>query len=529
MKTFFNIFFLVIINAFCFGQTIGINSTGATADNSAMLDIVASDKGLLIPRVSIADLSTAAPITAPVTSLLVYNTNTTSGVGYYFWDGTKWVKLSDNNTNSDEDWHEVGGILAPDNINDDIFTQGKVGVGVIMPQAQLDIVSANGVIGISVDKTSGNSGLAQLYLDENRNAQNAHGKHIQFANGASPNVEIGTLNSSSGLDYFFIDVDQTDVGSTAHTGASFVIRNNGNVGVGTDTPSRKFHISGAGIGVQKFKIEEASAGGESMTLGNGTAASTLAFSNTGDFWIGGVANVDNNMVATEADIFIQGSNGYIGLGTATPQAKVNIPNVGTITTGDWTQAALLIGDATTGLAMDFNEIYTKSPTGLIIGSESNAPLTLVSNSTASVVIAANGNVGIVNAVPAYQLQLSTNSAAKPTSASWTVASDRRLKKDIKKYDGGLNDIMKIEPVWYTYTGKAGMPKDTGVGIIAQDLQKIAPYMVGEWTYENEERTIKENYLGVDNGAMTYMLINAVKELKKENDLLKERLERLEKN
>ena len=60
-----------------------------------------------------------------------------------------------------------------------------------------------------------------------------------------------------------------------------------------------------------------------------------------------------------------------------------------------------------------------------------------------------------------------------------------------------------------------MPNETGVGVIAQDLQKIAPYMVSTWSYKKDEKdeTGKE-YLGVDNGAMTYMLINAIKEGKK---------------
>ena len=94
-------------------------------------------------------------------------------------------------------------------------------------------------------------------------------------------------------------------------------------------------------------------------------------------------------------------------------------------------------------------------------------------------------------------------------------------------------MLKINPVWFTYNGKAGMPDDTGVGVIAQELQKIAPFMVNEWEYkevgeELGEEVVGEKYLGVDNGAMTYMLINAVKEqqkmikeLKKEVELLKE--------
>lgn len=65
-----------------------------TPDKSSAVDIVSSKRGLLIPRISIPDLNAAAPVTAPATSLFVYNTNTTSGVGFYYWDGAKWVRFT---------------------------------------------------------------------------------------------------------------------------------------------------------------------------------------------------------------------------------------------------------------------------------------------------------------------------------------------------------------------------------------------------------------------------------------------------
>lgn len=88
---------LTITNTFA--QNIGINATGDAPDASAMLDIDAQSKGLLIPRVSLTGLNAATPISTPTTSLLVYNT-ATAGVGtnavtpgYYFWDGTAWVRF----------------------------------------------------------------------------------------------------------------------------------------------------------------------------------------------------------------------------------------------------------------------------------------------------------------------------------------------------------------------------------------------------------------------------------------------------
>jgi len=74
-------------------QNVGIGSNSFTPDASAGLEIRYSDKGVLIPNVNIADLSTAAPVTSPAVSLLVYNTNETTGEGFYYWNGVAWISI----------------------------------------------------------------------------------------------------------------------------------------------------------------------------------------------------------------------------------------------------------------------------------------------------------------------------------------------------------------------------------------------------------------------------------------------------
>ncbi len=78
---------------------VAINSTGNNPDTSAMLDIVSTNKGLLIPRVSLTTLTDASTIILPATSLLIYNYNSglSTGTGLYYNSGTPaapaWVKL----------------------------------------------------------------------------------------------------------------------------------------------------------------------------------------------------------------------------------------------------------------------------------------------------------------------------------------------------------------------------------------------------------------------------------------------------
>jgi hypothetical protein len=138
-------------------------------------------------------------------------------------------------------------------------------------------------------------------------------------------------------------------------------------------------------------------------------------------------------------------------------------------------------------------------------------------------VANNGNTALYfNDAPSYKLQLDVNSAAKPTSSDWSVASDARLKTNVSPFNDGLNVLMAIDPIWFNYNGIAGMPTDErGVGTIAQDLQQIAPYMISEWTFtegsldENRQEGAgagaTTNYLGVDYGPLNFIVINSIQE------------------
>jgi hypothetical protein len=97
-------------------QNIGINVNGAAPDGSALLDIDGSalpanaQRGLLIPRVALTASNVAAPVVAPTTSLLVYNTATAGAPpnnvipGYHYWTGSAWARLG----LSGEDWSLTG-------------------------------------------------------------------------------------------------------------------------------------------------------------------------------------------------------------------------------------------------------------------------------------------------------------------------------------------------------------------------------------------------------------------------------------
>lgn len=94
---------LMLFTSTIFAQ-VGIGTTSPLA--SSALDITATNKGLLIPRVALTGSADTATIPSPISSLLVYNTATagtspnTITPGYYYYTGTQWERLINGGANS---------------------------------------------------------------------------------------------------------------------------------------------------------------------------------------------------------------------------------------------------------------------------------------------------------------------------------------------------------------------------------------------------------------------------------------------
>jgi len=89
------VYFLIGLSVLS-AQQVGINTT--TPSPGSILDIESANNGILIPRVDISDLSTPAPVTGGITTgLLVYNISPITENGFYFWNGSSWKNIIDNN------------------------------------------------------------------------------------------------------------------------------------------------------------------------------------------------------------------------------------------------------------------------------------------------------------------------------------------------------------------------------------------------------------------------------------------------
>ncbi len=103
------------------------------------------------------------------------------------------------------------------------------------------------------------------------------------------------------------------------------------------------------------------------------------------------------------------------------------------------------------------------------------------------------------------------------TGSWS-SSDKRFKKNISGINGALDKIARINGVSYSWRSdefkEKGFDEGTHYGVIAQDLEEVVPEAV---------KTDSEGYKAVAYDELIPILIEAVKELKAENDLLKKRI------
>ena len=89
MKKIISVIIIVLLTCNINAQSVAINTDGSTADASAALDIKSIEKGMLIPRMTMAQKDAIA---SPANGLLIYQTDNTPG--FYYYNGSSWLPVS---------------------------------------------------------------------------------------------------------------------------------------------------------------------------------------------------------------------------------------------------------------------------------------------------------------------------------------------------------------------------------------------------------------------------------------------------
>lgn len=490
----------VIVNA----QNVGINGTGAAPNGDAMLDISSTNKGLLIPRVSIPNLTLIGPITpgAGTVSLLVYNTNVTTGIGYYYWDGNDWIKFLsgadvDNGLyfNTAASKVRLGGPL----VENTTVTQGTFGMTWNLNSTGDFNVQDNGTTRFSVQDngrvTVGGTGNTQAF---NVTGQSYFSDDLYLRDGSVTAGDILVRIYDSGDDGI-IDIYENNTMNIRLNGNGVSIFNDQQIS------TNDFRIETSGQNDMFF----VDAGTNRIGINTLTPASPVDFRTTGEnvfltYW-------ENNNVA----------NGAVAQWYHTNAANGNRVAMGvTNYSGSANVASAIMG-------LSLNNTTTGSGGVGVTGSANNES----GNAIEGTLFFAGGYSGWAGYFNADVF-----------SAGTYFGSDRRLKRDIKPYSGALETINKINPVTYYYDTEKypGIGFDENrlmYGFIAQDIEQVIPEMVKDKLIvlnANEEKSIgmsserkTDTFKVVNYSVMIPVLTQAVKEQQAIIESQNTRLEELE--
>ncbi|MEZ4858705.1 MAG: hypothetical protein R2781_07830 [Flavobacteriaceae bacterium] len=218
---------------------VGIGTT--TPDPSSLLEISSTDKGILIPKVSLGDVTDTMldGVNTAATGLLIYNTNPGTiggnGVGYYYFNGTTWEWLLTSATaTSDVDWYEEGTTSAPDNIADDKFTFGNLAIGKNTADYLLELNQADGTITrtLNIYSNYSDNGINSAIYNENNFTGSGTARGLyNLIGGTGSGTLMGMYNNiantGTGIHYGLYNA-MVGTGSGQQIGVYNPISNSGN-------------------------------------------------------------------------------------------------------------------------------------------------------------------------------------------------------------------------------------------------------------------------------------------------------------
>jgi hypothetical protein len=120
-----------------------------------------------------------------------------------------------------------------------------------------------------------------------------------------------------------------------------------------------------------------------------------------------------------------------------------------------------------------------------------------------------GDTDLAGAPAGAKLQVD-GEVFKSTPGVWG-ASDARVKEDVRDLELGLSELRRVRPVRFRYNGRAGTPAGrASVGVLGQEIEAVVPETIQRVSVANDPGL--DDLRVFDPSALTFVLINAVKEL-----------------
>lgn len=524
-------------NSFPASGSTGIGTI--SPDASSILEMQSTKQGMLVPRMT---KNQRDAIVSPATGLMIYQTNSTPG--FYYYSGTVWTAISSKGANT-----ALSNLVSPTAVNADIIPglDNVINLG----SSSLRYRSANIGSIVFQDNTSQSTAFVPygagtgISIASNTITNTAPDQPVTLTGGGAtsisgvyPNFTISsTDNNSNYTAGTGIDITGNTVTNTAPSpwikSGTNVYYTGGNVGIGTVIPQKKLHVYGGDLFV------ESSSGAIGLGYSGGNQWEFVTTGGGADLLMGSTKDGINfnfrHYFSQNGDLGIGGFSGVI-----TPKARLDIIGKGTtaatnnlmLRNSNRDTLLCMRDDGLMGIGIGINKnsnnigrtvnisgngINLYNTAGTVLGGAifpTDTSLVLWSNSNANnylVLQPSWGNVGISMYGPKHKLQIGLDDAAKPSTSTWTIASDARLKTIDGNYLKGLKEIIQLKPIAYHYKNTAGRKfdeatlKTQSVGFTAQDVQQLFPEAVS---------TDDDGYLSLNIHPILIAEVNAIIELNK---------------
>ena len=257
------IYVLFALTSYLSIAQVGIGTTNP--DPSAILDITSTDKGVLVPRVSLVNVSnTTAPINVPADGLLVWNTNAAivggSGIGFYYFNSGNWIPIANGNT------------------LDEAYDQGGAGAGRTVT-ADSGALRIDGEDGILVTGTFGSGAVPEV---------SGAGTRMFF----NPRKAAFRAGNVEGTQWDDVNIGDYSFATNRSTTAS-----------GTNSFAANQLSVASGLNASAFGLSTLASGDQSFAIGSSSIASnTNAFASGGSTIASGVNSFTNGNSSIAASI-----------------------------------------------------------------------------------------------------------------------------------------------------------------------------------------------------------------------------------
>jgi hypothetical protein len=352
-------------------------------------------------------------------------------------------------------------------------------------------------------------------------AKDANEEHLtlktNYADTNTPRGAIKWRDGSNVTGAIHTEFDGTDVsmrfGSLYNSGYNTTTRmtltGQGQLGIGTSTPSEKLDIRDGELVFTHSSLNQASSGTIRFNEYNGdnVAGSYMRYngsSNSFHMYLNNESTDYEFLRATRnSHLVLQSGGNNVGIGVASPADKLHVD--GSIRINDSSSGGLKVGTS-----QDL-QIYHNGTNSF--GADNYTGILLYQQRTQDSHIQFRLNEGGTIAEKFRMEADGDFHAHQDVIAYSTTPSDKKLKTNIKDIEYGLDTIMKLNPKEYDWK------KDNrhDIGFIAQEVEEVIPEIVKDKKHFDKE--IKT----LDYEKLTAVLIKAVQEQQEQINELKEKL------